>query len=346
MKKEKLISYLALIGIALALPGIVYIVKSAGNIAGYSREFTFFEGDSQKIIGAVIFAWSVILMFCIYLKLIKKSDEFKTFKSILIAALIVGLVFAIILPNTSADVFFYMGNGRLIDKYHQNPYITSVSQIESLNDSDDVLKTVGLQSDYTFVYGPLFLTICGLLNKISFSSILIFLYEFKFLNFVAYLFTIYLIYKLTHKKKFAVLFAFNPLVLLEVLVNVHNDIFVLLFAFLGILFVKEAEKCRKSFIKSELVFISGIVFFSLSAAIKYITFLIIPFVIIYRLRNEKWLNKIVIGIVYMLVFLAFFFGLYIPYFENPLMAFSGAIAQSGKLKDSIYCKHSPEGCCK
>ncbi|MBR1540153.1 MAG: hypothetical protein IJ629_03135 [Clostridia bacterium] len=254
----------------------------------------------------------------------------------MLAALVVGIAFAVVLPNTSKDVFFYMGNGRAIDKYHINPYTTSVSEVETLDTTDSLLKTVGSQKDYVFVYGPIFLTICGLLNKISFSSVVLFLYEFKLLNLIAYLITTYLIFRLTKKKKLAIAFAFNPLVLLEVLVNVHNDIFVVLFALFGILFVKESEKVRGQFVKSEVMFLCGLIFFAISACIKYIAIILVPFVILYRLREVKWIHKILVGMAYLLVFFGIFFGMYLPYFENPFMAFSGAFAQSGKLKDSIY----------
>lgn len=339
MKKRKIVSCLILIGIVLALPSVAYLVRNTGNMAEYAGEFFYMIGISNKNIsasGVVIYAWSVLLMFMIYLRLIKLSDQFKSMKSIMITAFIVGLAFAVVLPNTSKDVFFYMGNGRAIDKYHINPYTTSVSEVESLDTTDSLLKIVGSQKDYVFVYGPVFLAICGLLNRISFSSVAVFLYEFKLLNLLAYLLTTYLIYRLTKKKKLAIAFAFNPLVLLEVLVNVHNDILVVLFALLGIFFVREAEKARSKFIKSEIIFICGLIFLAISACIKYIAILLLPFVILYRLREEKWIKKILVGIAYLMIFFGIFFGMYLPYFDNPMMAFSGAFAQSGKLKDSIY----------
>lgn len=311
MKKEKIILCFVIIGIILAL-----------SVFAKLR--------------AIIYAASVVLLVMTYFKLIKISDQFQNFKSILIAAGIVGLAFAMILPNTSKDVFFYMGSGRAFDRYDINPYTTSIAEIDDVEASDYIIKAVGNQSVYTFVYGPIFLTICGLLSKISFSSLIVFLYEFKILNLITYLITVYLVYLLTKKKKLTIAYAFNPLVLLEVLVNVHNDIFALLFAFLGIFFIKEAEKCRESLGKSELSFICGLICLVLSACVKYVAIIILPFVILYRLRNEKMWKKIILGMVYLLVFFGMFGVMYMPYFDNPLNCFTGAIAQSGKLKDSIY----------
>ncbi len=164
----------------------------------------------------------------------------------------------------------------------------------------------------------------------------LFLYEFKILNFFTYLGTVYLIYKLTKKKKLTLAFCFNPLVLLEILVNVHNDIFVLFFALLGIFLVKEAEKSCEKFIKSEIMFCGGLIALAISSLIKYIAILILPFIILYRVRNKAWLKKITYGLIYLVIFMGVFCLAYIPYFNTIFGIFSGAISQSGKLKDSIY----------
>lgn len=129
MKKDKLISYLILLGIALGLPSIVYLIQNKGNITKYAGNFSYILGNHSNNIsyfGAIIFALIIILMFVVYFKLIKSSEEFKGIKEIIFIAGFVGLAFLFILPNTSRDVFFYMGNGRVIDKYGENPYKVSV----------------------------------------------------------------------------------------------------------------------------------------------------------------------------------------------------------------------------
>ena len=209
-------------------------------------------------------------------------------------------------------------------------------EIENLDLTDNIIKNAEDMKDYKFPYGPMFLTICGILSKISCSSTLLFLYEFKILNFITYLLTVYLVYKLTKKKKLTIAFCFNPLILLEVLTNVHNDIFVIFFALLGIVFVREAEKTKNKFMTSELEFICGLLFIAFSALIKYVAILILPFVILYRLRNESLIEKIINGIIYLALFLSVLYLPYIPYFKNFYEIFSGAILQTGKLKDSIY----------
>lgn len=339
MKKEKLITYFLLIGIILAIPSTVYLIEHTGNLAEYTGTYSYIIGQKESFFiktGTVIYISSVLLMFWIYWKLMKHSDQFQNIKSIMLVTGLIGITFLTILPNTSRDIFFYMSNGRLLDQYGENPYETSIAEAKNLDTTDALIQVAKEQSQYRFVYGPVFLTICGLLNKISFSSVALYLYEFKLLNFIAYFITVYLIYVLTKKKKLTIVYAWNPLVLLETLVNVHNDIFVLLFLLLGIWFIKEAEKCRENPVKSEFVFIEGLLFLVLSACIKYVAILILPFVILYRVRKESIGKKILWGIGYLFVFFSVFFLAYAPYVKGPLGAFTGAINQSGKLKDSIY----------
>ena len=71
MKKEKIISCLILVGIVLALPSALHLVRNVGNIAEYSGEYFYMIGRTDEIFtksGAVIFAWSLLLMFLIYWK--------------------------------------------------------------------------------------------------------------------------------------------------------------------------------------------------------------------------------------------------------------------------------------
>ena len=75
---------------------------------------------------AIIYGLICIFMFIIYLKLIKNSEKFKNIKQIIFFSSIVGIIFLIFLPNTSRDVYYYMGSGRVIDKYGENPYLVTI----------------------------------------------------------------------------------------------------------------------------------------------------------------------------------------------------------------------------
>ena len=60
---------------------------------------------------------------------------------------------------------------------------------------------------------------------------------FKGTNLIVHLINCLLVWKITHKKKFVLIYGANPAILFEALSNVHNDIFIVLFIFFAVYFV-------------------------------------------------------------------------------------------------------------
>ena len=75
---------------------------------------------------------------------------------------------------------------------------------------------------------------------------------------------------------------------------------------------------------------------AISAAIKYIAILILPFLILYYLKDKNLSKKVLYSIIYTIVFLVLVLLMYIPCFNTFKECFSGIFAQQGKAKDSIY----------
>ena len=99
---------------------------------------------------------------------------------------------------------------------------------------------------------------------------------FKLLNLMVHIFNCYMIYKISHKKIFSIIYGLNPFVLIEALSNVHNDIFVIAFILLATYFL----------IRKKNLFVATL-FLSLATAIKYFAILLLPITIIYYFRKEK-----------------------------------------------------------
>ena len=224
------------------MPSICYLIKNK-TVAGYNGQNYFFIGNNGKyatIAGALIWILIIICMFIVYLKLIKNSDKFKK-KWIILSAFFVGIVFLICLPNTSEDLFYYMGSGRVLSHYGENPYYTTILDLLKNNLGDEILASSGVWSGITVVYGPVWVIITNLLNKFSFNSVTILMYVFKIANLIVHLGIVLLLYKLTNKKKIAIAYAFNPLIILEFIVNSHNDVYMIFFIILAIYFIKNKK---------------------------------------------------------------------------------------------------------
>ena len=163
---------------------------------------------------------------------------------------IISLIFVIVIPFFSSDVFYYLGIGRLDGKYHQNPYYTTIKGYVDNSNSNYENDTVLMQgyyndwSDTTVVYGPIWTLICRMVSLISFGNIDIGLFAFKILNLLIHLCNCYLLYKISNKKIFSLLYGINPFILIEAIAHVHNDIFIIFFTLLAFYFLIKKKNLK------------------------------------------------------------------------------------------------------
>ena len=201
--KNKIIKIVLIIfTVLLIIPSIVYLVKNQ-TVMGFDTYYNFFiDKNANKIISTIIFLVLFIGMSIIY-GVIVKQKPFKAIKEILIYVLIVSAIFAIMLPWTSSDIFYYMGVGELDSRYHQNPYYVTMKDYynENKNNIDDTIFEQGAKgywANTTVVYGPMAQLIFKLCTAISFKNVDISLAVFKLLNLAIHLVNCYLIYKLSN----------------------------------------------------------------------------------------------------------------------------------------------------
>ena len=175
----------------------------------------------------------------------------------------------------------------------------------------------------TVVYGPFWTLICKILTSISLGKIDVALAIFKGTNLIVHLINCLLIWKITHKKKFVLIYGANPAILFETLSNVHNDIFIVLFILLAIYFVTKKKNIMLS-----------VAFVTMATAIKYLGILILPFIILYHLRGKNILEKIKYCVLYGLEFIVILAGFYAIYVRD-LNIFAGLFVQQAKYNRSI-----------
>ena len=246
------------------------------------------------------------------LKTNKKADE-KEIKKTFIFIFIVSIIAGIILPNNSTDVYYYAAVGRMDSKYGINMYEENFNEHQKDYPDDEVIQaSPGIE--HKFIYGPLWATICKTIGRIDTNSALGTLYLFKMINIIVHLLNCYLIWKITKNKKL-VLYGLNPLMIFEGIINVHNDIFLILFSLLGI-YLKKQNKIWLAIIS-----------IVLGSLIKYIPILLLPYII----NNEKIKNQII----YLAEFAVVFLGLTFAETGN-LLSVLNVMDQTGKYANSLY----------
>ena len=334
-----------IVSILFAIPSIIYIV-SKRTVLGFGPYFQFlYDMPVSRMTQTILYIFILLAISILYFLIIKRrKDIFKSTKRMFIFIAVVAVIFIVVLPFTSSDIFYYLGIGRIDGGYNQNPYYTTITQFVEQGENsrylenDTVLQQASTNdwADTVCVYGAVWTLVCKFIGAISFGNIDFALFAFKVLNVIVHLVNCYLLYKITNKKIFPLIYGLNPLVLLEGIACVHNDIFMVLFVLLSLFYLIK----KKNLILS-------IVFLALATAIKYFTILLLPFIIIYYFKNEKPSKRFIKCIQYGILFLIIFAIPYLFYVRD-FQVLAGIFTQQEKFAKSIYIMimeyfTSPEG---
>ena len=332
--KNKLIKFNFIIAsILFAMPSIIYIIQK-NTVLEFGPYFQYlYEAPISRATQTIIYIIILAILSTMYYIIVKKRKQiFQNTKKMFIYIAIIATIFIAVLPFTCSDIFYYLGIGRLDSTYHQNPYYTTIKEyVEQENNSqylqnDTVLKQ-GYMNDWansTVVYGPIWTLICKIVAGCSFGNIDLALLIFKLVNVFVHLINCYLIYKISNKKIFTLLYGLNPFILIEGIACVHNDMFVALFMLAALYFLRNKKKL-----------IVSVAFLAMATAIKYFAIILLPFIIIYYFREEKPLKRFQKCIQYGCLFLVFLAIPYLFYIRDG-QVLSGLFIQQEKLAKSFY----------
>lgn len=328
MKNNKVLIYLmALISIILCIPSIIYLINNK-TVDGFNSYYTYtlqhWNNVKDGLISGIIVVGLLLLFSLIYIWLINKEKQvFNNTKSVLIFIAIISFTFMLILPYLSSDIYYYIGDSWLLTKYGENPYYTTVSDIQEKGINDEILNNTGYWKSTTSIYGPLWNIFSSILVSFSFGKLTVALFVFKVVSYLIHILNSYLIYKITNSKKYMLLYGLNPLVLLEFLSNVHNDIYLVFFILLSLYFLVRKKNTYLTMFA-----------LALSVSIKYSTALLVPFVLIYCFRNKKIPKRILYCLISGLSIIGVVILLYLPFYSD-MTIFTNMLVQGTKYSQSI-----------
>lgn len=319
--------------IVFAMPSVIYLIQNK-TIFQFGPYFQFlYNAQVSRVTQTLLYIFVLAILSILYFRIVKNRKKlFQTTKKMFLFIAIIALIFVAVLPFTCSDVFYYLGVGRLDSIYHQNPYYTTIKEYVEQGDNCHYLQidTILAQgycndwADSTVVYGPVWTLICKLVASVSFGNIDFGLFVFKLVNVLVHLCNCYLIWKISNRKIFTLIYGLNPFILIEGIGCVHNDMFVVLFIILALYFLVK----RKNLVVS-------IVFLAVATAIKYFAIILLPFVIIYYFRTEKTLKRWGRCIQYGCLFLMVLLIPYLFYIKDG-QVLSGLFIQQQKLAKSFY----------
>lgn len=340
--KEKVVGFISskkvimivfiLVSILFAIPSIQYLFENK-TILNFNEYYKFCLDDSSRVEQTIIYSAILTVLIIFYFLIVKNREKlFKNNKQMYMYIAIISLIFVTVVPFLSSDVFYYLGIGRLDSKYGQNPYYVTIKDfVESGDNSQYLEQDTVLAKGYenywgntTVVYGPVWTLICKIVAGISFGNIDIALLVLKLLNVAIHLVNCYLIYKLTGKKLFVLLYGLNPYMFIEGIANVHNDIYVITCILSSLYFLLK----KKNIIVS-------IIFLALATAIKYFAILLLPFIIIYYFRDKKPLERLKKCFLYGMLFVFIVVITYLLYIQD-MQVLSGIMTQQEKFAKNFY----------
>ena len=338
MKDEKslkrkcniLVIAFVVITVIFVIPSIIYMLKNK-TVYDFIWMFTyFFKAPTSKIDGilnAIMFFGLISLLFLLYFKIIKKHEKvFKNVKTLILIIAIVSLLFVCVIPYMSSDVYSYIANGWTAAHYGENPYYVPTGEItQQTGRLDPMFRKVANCWRYEpAIYGPLWTSICTVLSGLSFGNLDVALLIYKLANTIVHIINCLLIYKITKRKLFVVLYGLNPFILFEGIANAHNDIYMIFFILFAIYFVTKKKN----------IWIA-VAFLAMATAVKYLAILLLPFLIIYHVREKDIKEKIkyciLTGIEYIAI-LALLYSIYLRDFQVIL----SVLGQQEKYNRSIF----------
>lgn len=194
-------------------------------------------------------------------------------------------------PINAIDIFGYIAQSRVLILYHANPMITA----PVLYTKDPLIQLLSSFVANPPAYGPFGILITAIPTLFVGSHLLANLLLLKGFSALFLLGSTYLIYRIAAhiKPEIAIsstlIFAWNPYVQLEYIVNSHNDIIMIFFLLLGI------------FASINNRHVAAFAFILLSSLIKYATLSILPLFFINAIFYHKIIKEKLIYVLYVCI---------------------------------------------
>lgn len=156
-------------------------------------------------------------------------------KPLFITAAATTFIFSFSYPFLSHDIFSYLFSAKMVWTYNVNPYDVVPAEFMA----NDLWISFTHSVDRLYAYGPVFLGYT-LIPMVLFSGsrFILNFFGLKFLNAVVFYLTGVVLFKMLNKdKRVFALWFFNPLLILELLINAHNELLLISLYLLSVFFL-------------------------------------------------------------------------------------------------------------
>ncbi len=239
-------------------------------------------------------------------------------------AICVAVIFLFLPPIASGDALSSLFRIKIFALTHTNPYLIAPSQFPG-----DPWSVGVSWRHIPMPYGPLWLVFSFIFFPFVKGGIGTALFFYKIVMGAAALASGRLLYLFSERmgrdgRKAEMLFLWNPLLVLTVFSDAHNDIIMILLLFLGIYFLLEEK------------FYFAVSALMASALIKYVSILALPFFALHIYRKLKNIRSVFKVFLPSLILPIFFFAI----FWQGEFTFRGVVLASGIISTNSFFVHT------
>lgn len=160
-------------------------------------------------------------------------------------AFLAGAILSITPAMLSHDILVYASYSRVLAAYHANPYFVPIAAFPH-----DPFTPINYWANSVSAYGPIWMLVCACFGQILSPAPVAYVLAFRLLALASHLCNTWLVGQTLHIMGRTprtvtlgiLLYAWNPLLLLEASLGGHNDSFMITFVLAGILLAARAEK--------------------------------------------------------------------------------------------------------
>lgn len=242
---------------------------------------TFF--NNRELLTQTYFALIGIIFFN-YLFFVSQAlkQKLKSFKLILI--LFLALAAPLLISNNalSYDAFNYIFNAKMVSVYHADPHI----QV-ALDFPDDSWTKFMHNTHTPAPYGRAWTYLSLIPFSLGMGKFVITWLSFRLFSLLPLIALLFIFWKYQKRVNhtWAIFLIFNPLILIEVISNFHNDFWMITPAILSLLLV-DSQKNKKINLSFVIKVLISIVLLGLSIWIKLATLLLIPIWLLILIKNK------------------------------------------------------------
>jgi hypothetical protein len=252
------------------------------------RDWAVYLGYYRRDISWITYLVLVVVFFVFHFIALRSYKTFPVLKY----AVLVGGILLFSYPFLSHDFFNYMFDARILTHHGKNPYL-----FKALDFPGDQWTRFMHWTHRPYPYGPTFLPITLIPSALGFGKFSLTFFLFKAVWIGMYIASVYFLR--TMNKRAAVFFATHPYIIIEGLVNGHNDLIGVALALIGVWYVFKNDK------------IPAFIAFIFSLCIKYVT---APVLLIDFMHSRKLMRTVFVLQVALILALVYKMGVQQWYF--------------------------------